>query len=269
MPHIKTPSGIDWYYDFSGEGKILLFLHGWGVDKRIWRQQSKYFSLFYKVLTVDLPGHGQSSWQKVSLTIMAKDLAYIIEELKIDDFVIVGSSLGGMFGLKLYELCSHKIKRMVMVGSIPKFALSKDFPYGLDVGKIRKLNIQLKIAYPLIVNIFFRSLFTKEERESRRFRWLQKFRQTDQAPMRQALQEYLDILENEDLRAILEKISIPMQFINGEGDYICNQQAVSYLKQLKPQARFDNFKNCGHFPFLSKPHEFNQILQEFLKSNRQ
>jgi len=63
MPHLKGHNGFNWHYDIDGEGENLVFLHGWGVDKRIWRQQSKYFLKFYKVTTIDLPGHGQTNWQ--------------------------------------------------------------------------------------------------------------------------------------------------------------------------------------------------------------
>ena len=101
-------------------------------------------------------------------------------------------------------------------------------------------------------------------RETRRFKWLQKFRQFDIIPMQEALVEYLDILEEEDLREILKNVKSPMQFINGTEDEICDMKSVEYLKGMVPCARFDFFKKCGHFPFLSQPHEFNAVLEEFL-----
>jgi len=265
MPHITTSSGIEWHYEMEGKGEKLLFLHGWGVDKRIWRQQEKFFSQFYQVMTVDLPGHGQSSWQKVSLEIMAKDLHSILEQLGFNRFTVIGSSVGGLMALKLYEVDSRGILRMIFVGSMPKFSKSPDYPHGLDVEKIRKFGGQLVNDYPSIVNIFFRSLFTREERQSRRYKWLQKFRQTTEVPMKQALIDYLDILEEEDLRDVLRQIKIPLQFINGRDDEICNAETVKFIQTIKPEGQFDFFENCGHFPFLSKPHEFNQLVEDFLK----
>ena len=264
MSHLKGSSGIDWHYEVDSEGEPLLFIHGWGVDKRIWRQQSKFFSNHYKVVALDLPGHGLSSWQKVSLAKMAVDLKEILDHLNIKQLSIVGSSFGGMLALKFFESFPSMVKCMAFVGSMPKFAKSEDFPWGLDVEAIRKLQSQLHNTYPSIVNIFFRSLFTKEERQSRRFKWLQKFRQTDDVPLKQALIEYLDILEAEDLRDVLPKINVPLQFINGTQDAICSIKIVMYLKQVCPQAQFDSFEQCGHFPFLSKPHEFNDVLRKFL-----
>lgn len=268
MPYLKAPSGVIWNFDCEGEGEDLLFLHGWGVDSRIWRQQSKFFSLSYRVILADLPGHGKSSWLKISLEKMANDLDAILRILAVDRLTVIGSSLGGMLGLKYVELFPEKLKRIVFVGSMPRFAASADYPYGLDVERIRKLSSQLHSDYPSIVDIFFRSLFTQQERKSRRFRWLNKFRQEDKniSPLKPALVQYLDILEEEDLREVLRGLKIPLQFINGSDDTICNQETLSYLRQLKPHARFDIFQECGHFPFLSKPHEFNKVLGDFLKN---
>ncbi|OGW96692.1 MAG: hypothetical protein A2Z81_01680 [Omnitrophica WOR_2 bacterium GWA2_45_18] len=260
-------SGIHWHYDIEGQDAPLLFIHGWGVDKRIWRQQSKFFSRYYRVMTIDLPGHGKSSWEKVSLDVMGEDLYRILERVEFKDVTVIGSSLGGLVALKLYEMFPEIIARLVLVGSMPKFSRSDDYPHGLDVAKIRKLGGQLNSDYPSIVNVFFRSLFTKEERQTRRYKWIQIFRSKEVAPIRQALVDYLDILEEEDLREVLRRIEVPVQFINGREDEICNSKTVEFLRELSPGARFDFFEKCGHFPFLSQPQEFNKVLEDFLKES--
>ena len=267
MSHLKAQSGIEWHYDIEGEGENLLFIHGWGVDRRIWRQQSKFFSQYYRVMTIDLPGHGKSSWEKVELDVMVKDLKLLLDEEQFTDVTIVGSSLGGLIALKFYALFPDGIKRMIFVGAMPKFSKSEDYPHGLDVERIRKLGEQLESDYPSIINIFFRSLFTRQERQTRRFKWLQRFRQNIDMPMAQALAEYLDILEKEDLREVLAKVHVPIQFINGREDEICTKETVAFLQKISPKSRFDFFEQCGHFPFLSKPYEFNQIVEEFLKES--
>ena len=292
MPHIKGHSGINWFYEMEGEGETLVFFHGWGVDRRIWRQQAKHFSPMFRVVSFDLPGHGKTTWKKVSMEVMGNDLVKIMRYLNFSEISLIGSSLGGLFAIKIFELLSRNdepktkanfflfnflpkskpvkinVKRLTLVGSMPKFSRSAEYPFGLDVSQMKKLNGQLDTAYPSIVNIFFRSLFTEEERASRRFKWLQKFRQTDEVPMKQALSEYLDVLEQTDLREVLKNCQLPMQYINGTEDAICTRSTVQYLQSVSPHARFDDFERCGHFPFLSKPHEFNQILGEFLMGSK-
>src|SRR6185295_15405291 len=104
MPNLTTASGIDWHFEADGIGDDLLFIHGWGVDRRIWRQQLKYFAKFYRVIAVDLPGHGKSEWKKITLEVMARDLHEVLAHLQVKQISVVGSSLGGLLALKLYEI---------------------------------------------------------------------------------------------------------------------------------------------------------------------
>ncbi len=265
MPNLISKSGIVWNYEVEGKGKPIVFIHGWGVDHRIWRQQIKHFVQEFQVIAFDLPGHGNTTWQPVNLSIVVEDIDFLLKTLNVQKAIIVGSSLGGLVGLKYYSLFPGKVEKMIFVGSMPKFSQSKDYPFGLDVDKIRKLDTQLDSSYPSIINIFFRSLFTNEERASRRFKWLQRFRRTEGFADKKALSHYLSILENEDLRNNLKVVSAPVQFINGREDTICCCNTVEYLKTLLPQARYDFFEKCGHFPFLSKPYEFNALLESFIK----
>jgi pimeloyl-ACP methyl ester carboxylesterase len=85
-------------------------------------------------------------------------------------------------------------------------------------------------------------------------------------PEKEALANMLEILETEDLREVLYKIRLPIQFVNGTEDHICPLGIFAHLKEKLPQARFDWFHQCGHFPFISQPHEYNLVLEDFLKT---
>ena len=267
MPSFRAASGIEWYYEIKGEGEYLLFLHGWGVDGGIWRRQREYFSLSFRVICVDWPGHGQSSWRKVSLKQLALDLKELLGHLQVNRLSVVASSMGGLLALRLYQLIDSKIRRMIFVGSIPKFARSRDNPCGLDGERIAKLTSQLEGAYPAMVHIFFRSLFTRYERQSSYYHDLQKLRERDPLPRKQALVEYLDILAKEDLRKTLQGIKAPIFYMSGADDEICTKEAVMSLQKLLPRARFHFFKRCGHYPFVSEPNEFNKVLKKFLDAD--
>lgn len=266
MPYLKTSGGLNWHYAIKGDGDAVLFLHGWGVNMKIWCQQFEYFPQNYKVITVDLPGHGQSSWKDLSLKEMVDDLNDVLENLDLKDLNLVGSSFGGLFVLKLFELVPGKLKRLAFVGSLPRFVETEQYPHGLRLEQIRQLKEQVETNYPSVVNVFFRSLFTTQEREGERFQWLQKFKRDDEVPQKQALIKFLDILEVENLIGVLKNVHCPVQIINGTQDYICSQESVYFLKKNLAKCRINFLDNCGHFPFLTKPQEFNRILESFLKS---
>lgn len=261
----KAPSGLTWSYELRGEGEPLLFIHGWGCSQNVWKQQTEYFSRSYKVLTIDLPGHGKSNWKKISLNKIADDIHWITGQLGLKELNIIGSSLGGLVALKLLALYPRMIKRLTFVGVLPKFTRTKDFPHGLELNQIRMLSGQLDTDYPQIVQIFFRSLFTGQERRSERYKWLQQFAPREEVPRKAALKEFLRFLENEDLRETFAKVNVPVQFINGTDDYICSKESARAMQKSVPKSRLDLFKGCGHFPFLTKPVEFNRVVEKFLK----
>ena len=264
MTIIKTPRGLDWKYEITGQGETLLFLHGFGVSQRIWVDQVKYFSSHYEVLTIDLPGHGQSGWMDVELIDMANDINFILNKLELHQVNIIASSFGGLIAFKLFKACPEKIQRVAFVGALPKFTRVDNYPAGLDIPKIQKLSEQLEGDYKSILDIFLRSLYSPEERASSRFQWIKEFQKTDAVPKREALLKFLDILEKEDLRDILSRIQYRVRFINGSEDYICPPEIIDWLEEAVPYARFDTIQNAGHFPFLTKPEEFNEILVGFL-----
>ena len=269
MPYLKTSTGILWNYETKGENEPIVFLHGWGADLRLWNAQAEYFSRGYKVISIDLPGHGRSSWERISLVQITRDLEEISKILNLEKINLVGSSLGGLIAFQWFDLFPKRFKRIILIGAFPKFLQADDYPFGLEPQRLRKLDAQLTTDYPAMVNIFFRSLFTRWERESTCFKYIAQFRKNGIVPLKEALREFLDILEKEDLRPTLSKLSqsaLPIQILNGTDDYICSKDTVGFLKEKLPQARLKLFEDCGHFPFLSQPHAFNAVLEEFLKA---
>ncbi len=97
------------HYEESGEGTPLIFLHGFSLDRRMWRPQAVLLSLKYRVICPDALGHGRSDCPKTgySRAHRVEDLAKFVDTLKIDRFHLVGLSMGGStaigFALKYQE----------------------------------------------------------------------------------------------------------------------------------------------------------------------
>jgi pimeloyl-[acyl-carrier protein] methyl ester esterase len=265
MPFIETARKINWHYETQGEGDCLLFLHGWASSSRVFAQQAEYFSRKNKVVLLDLPGHGETSWQPVSFSEIAYDIENILHRLCISSVSIIGSSMGGMLGLKFYGMFPQRVKKLVMAGSVPRFLQKPGMPVGLKLQEMQRLKNQVGTKYPGILDIFFRSLFTLEERESEKFKWIHQFRKEENPPSQESLLHFLDLLEREDLIAILKNIKIPVQFISGRHDYICSEDSMEFLKEMLPYTQFHFIERSGHFPFLIRSAEFNQHVEQFLE----
>lgn len=264
MPFLTTDRGLRWHYETTGSGDPVLFIHGFGGSGRWWGTQEEFLRSGYQVITVDLPGHGQSAWMPVTLNDLAMDLRQIISGLGISQFNMVSSSFGGLIAFELCRMMPEAVMRMSFVGAIPKFARAPGYPAGLDIDKIRTLSSQFDGDYAAILDIFFRSLFTMRERDSVRFQWVKDMRGAEPLPQREALKCFLDILEKADLRGHLAGIICPVQFVTGSDDYICPRPVMAWTVEHFVNARFDVMQGCGHLPFLTEPDEYNDLLEDFL-----
>ncbi|MBI3315054.1 MAG: alpha/beta hydrolase [Candidatus Omnitrophica bacterium] len=264
MPFLTTDRGLRWHYETTGGGDPVLFIHGFGGSGRWWGAQEEFLRSGHQVIIVDLPGHGQSAWMPVTLGGLAVDLRQLISGLGISQFNVVSSSFGGLIAFELYWMVPESVMRMSFVGAIPKFARAPGYPAGLDVEKIRTLSNQFDGDYASVLEMFFRSLFTAQERGSERFKWVRNMYRRSVLPQREALKCFLDILEKTDLRGHLAGVICPVQFVTGSDDYICPRPVMARVAEHFVNARFDVMRGCGHLPFLTKPDEYNRLLEDFL-----
>ena len=85
-------------YNVEGNGKpVLVFVHGWCCDKSYWKYQVAHFSKNYKVVTIDLAGHGKSGLgRKIwSMEAFGKDVFAVLDKINIEQAILIGHSMGG------------------------------------------------------------------------------------------------------------------------------------------------------------------------------
>src|SRR5262245_60870132 len=82
----ESSDGVPIAYDVKGEGLLaLVFVHGWSTDRTYWREQVEPFSRGFKVVTVDLAGHGESGTGRKEWSIEAfgDDVAAVVRKLSL------------------------------------------------------------------------------------------------------------------------------------------------------------------------------------------
>ncbi len=266
MAIFKSHRGMSWSYDSVGQGHPVLLIHGFAGSSQWWINQVEFLKQDFQVITIDLPGHGQSSWMPITPREIAVDIAQIFAHLHIHEVNVMASSMGGLVAFELYRQVPLAVMRMSLVGSLPKLSQAPGYLAGLDVEKIRTLSNQFDGNYAGILDIFFRSLFTIKERDSEAFKAVKELRSNDTLPQREALKYFLDIIEKYDLRDRVSTVICPLQFIRGKEDYICTQEASDWVSEHTYNARFDVMEGCGHLPFLTEVKEYNRLLEDFLLS---
>ena len=96
--YVLSADDIPIYYEVQGDGKpVLVFIHGWCCNRSHWREQLGEFAHQYKVVAVDLAGHGESGRGRKAWTMSAfgEDVVAVVENLGLDNVVLIGHSMGG------------------------------------------------------------------------------------------------------------------------------------------------------------------------------
>ncbi len=116
-------NGVKLYYEIHGQGAPLVLLHGNTMNHDMWTPWMADLTEDYKVITVDLRGHGQSTYptDKVSHKQFALDIYGLLDALKIDKFNAMGFSTGGMTLIHMATMQTNRIESLILIGATPYF----------------------------------------------------------------------------------------------------------------------------------------------------
>src|SRR5262249_30224423 len=119
------------YIEINGTGPDLVLVHGWGLNLRVWDGVVEDLRDHFRMIAVDLPGHGRSAWSSGRTTpaeqtwLLHTSLASVSNH-----YSLLGWSLGAQMALDLAGAMPGKVDRLVLVAGTPQFIESADWPYG-------------------------------------------------------------------------------------------------------------------------------------------
>ncbi len=120
-PYPDSESAVDLAYEVSGDpGKpVLLFVHGGTASRRSWDLVTPALRASYRVIAVDMRGHGQSPAPEsgYSAVQLSADINRVIDELELERITVVGHSLGGMAAIFLAAHRSDVVNKLVLVNA--------------------------------------------------------------------------------------------------------------------------------------------------------
>ncbi len=114
-----TINGLKIYYEESGQGTAVVLLHHFFATASLWKTYVPELSKKYRVIAVDLPGHGRSDYMDTTKVFLHKRateyIIGLIDFLKLDSVYLIGASSGGSITLQLAILRPDLVKRAVVI----------------------------------------------------------------------------------------------------------------------------------------------------------
>src|ERR1700737_3420550 len=120
MPYMTTNDGVKLYYEDTGAGRAILFIHEFSGDYRAWELQVRYFARRYRCITYNARGYPPSEVpdlvEKYSQRRAVEDAIDVLDHLKIDKAHIVGLSMGGFAALHFGFSYPGRARSLVIAG---------------------------------------------------------------------------------------------------------------------------------------------------------
>jgi pimeloyl-ACP methyl ester carboxylesterase len=115
---VTSADGTSIAYDVTGDGPTtIVFVHGWSCDRTYWDAQVSEFSVDYRVVRLDLAGHGASGAGRLdySMASFGADVAAVVDALELERVLLVGHSMGGDVVMEAAKLLPGRVAGLVWV----------------------------------------------------------------------------------------------------------------------------------------------------------
>jgi pimeloyl-ACP methyl ester carboxylesterase len=255
------------YYETAGKGIPLVMIHAGVADSRQWNNEFTAFAQSYQVIRYDMRGYGKSEPVEGEFSHMS-DLASLLDALEIhDSVVLMGCSMGGGLAMDFALTYPARARALIMVDSGPsgleldvatpsKFAeAEKAFEEG-NLDLVAEIETQIWFdgmdRTPHQVNPAMRSLLYDMDRLalSHEVRQLGKRLPNSQTPAFDRLGD----------------LDIPVLVIVGAHDTAYILAAADYMIDKIRSAKKATIEDAAHLPNMDQPHEFQEIVKDFLES---
>ncbi|MCA9957019.1 MAG: alpha/beta fold hydrolase [Anaerolineales bacterium] len=257
MPHV-TVNDISLYFEEEGQGEPLLFLHGLGSDGRSWEYQREYFAEEFRVIVVDVRGHGRSAKPSgpYSVPQFARDVFALLDQLHIDQFHLVGLSMGGMIGCQMAVDQPERFLSLTIVNSGPEL-IAQNWQERWQIVQ-RRLVLHF-MSMEKIGEFIGGRLFPEPEQAEYLAIFVQQMRENDPKAYRAAT----NALIGWSVRAQLNRIQCPVLVISGDMDYTPVSNKEAYVQEM-PTAQLLVIENSRHATPIDQPEAFNTAVLQFL-----
>lgn len=257
MPYL-TVDGARLYYQESGSGRPLLFVHGLGSSGQDWESQVVHFDDRYRVLRIDLRGHGRSECTPGPYHIaqFSRDVAVVLRKLDAVPAHVVGLSMGAMVAFELGADASQLVRSLVIANSVADTRLHtwQDVWFYLS----RRAAVQV-LGMRRVGQLLARRLFVKPDQEEVRHKFVERWVAND----KEAYLWAVDAIMRWSIQDRLGQITAPTLLLASDEDYT-PVASKNRIAARMPNARLVVFDDARHALPVEHPSRFNAAVDDFL-----
>ena len=238
----------------AGEGRPIIILHGLMGNLSNFDQVFEYFSSKgYKILMPELPIY-KLPLIKTNVKNLAKFIKTFAEHKKLDNYILLGNSLGGHIALYYTKQYPEKVDGMVLTGSSGLYenSMGESYPkrgdYEYVKNKAESVFYDPKVATKEIVDEVYESI-------------------NDRNKLIRTLAIAKSAIRH-NMAKDLPNMSLPVGLIWGKNDEVTPPSVAKEFNELLPKSTLYWIDKCGHAPMMEHPDKFNEYLEEWLNKEK-
>jgi len=268
MPHLTTDDGVKLYYEETGSGIPVVFVHEFAGDYRAWEPQVRYFSRRYRCIAYNARGYPPSDVPKeagrYSQDRARDDIRAVLDGLKIDKAHIVGLSMGGFATLHFGFTYQDRARSLVIAGCGYGAARDKREQFTVEAeasARAFETNGMEKQAQAYGLGPTRVQFQNKDPRG-----WSEFLQQLKEHSTEGAVGTLRGVQARRpslyDLVDKMKTITSPALVMTGDEDWPCLEPGI-LMKQTIPTAALVVMPNAGHGINTEDPGAFNAHLADF------
>jgi pimeloyl-ACP methyl ester carboxylesterase len=257
MPSLQTGE-LNLYYEIHGEGVPLLLIHGLGSSTLDWEYQLGPLSRHFRIVTVDLRGHGKSGKPPgpYSVRLFAADTARLIRALGLAPVHVAGLSLGGMVAFQLALDAPDMVKSMIIINSGPELILRT---FAQRTAFLQRKLIVRCLGMKQMAQFLAKILLPEPHQEPLQKTLIERWTEND----KKAYLASINAIIGWSVADRLGTIHCPTLVISADQDYTPVSYKEGYVVKM-PCAELVVIRNSRHLSPLDQPEQVNTAILKFL-----
>jgi len=258
-PHVvSSKDGTPISYEIYGAGEpTLVFVHGWSCDARYWRAQMPHFSKNYRMIMLDLAGHGHSGTTRSQYTMRAfgEDVQAVTGTTDSRKVILIGHSMGGSVIAEAARLMPNRVIGLIGIDTL------ENIEYPMTRKELDQMIAPLKKDFPIGSRHFVEEMIPPGIDPLIRGWILSDMSAAPPAVALSAMNEMMSQYITGEAAKIFEGIRIPVVTVNGD------LWPINYEANRRHMFSFDAIvlKGADHFLMMTRTEEFNYALEKAIK----
>lgn len=269
MPYATTDDRVKLWYEETGAGQPIVFVHEFAADHRSWEPQMRHFGQRYRCITFSARGYPPSDVpekpESYSQNRATDDIAAVMDHLRIDKAHVVGLSMGGFATLHFGFRHPARALSLVVAGC----------GYGAEKDQQSRFRAEVEVVAKTLKDEGMAKFAEKyaygptrvqfENKDPRGFAQFKK-ELAEHSALGAANTQIGVQGQRPSLYDLLDKmraLTIPTLILTGDEDWPCLAPSVLMKREI-PSAALAVMPNCGHTINIEDPDQFNRLVGEFI-----